>query len=257
MKNKYVLITGASSGIGEEFASQLAKENRDLILVARSKEKLSVIADDLSKKHKINIHVVDLDLSKPDAPEALFQTCQKNDWSIDLLINDAGIGQIGPFLKQDLKETEEMLNLNVLALTKLCYLFLPQIEKNKGVLLNVASNASFQPTPFLASYGATKAYVLNFTEAIRVENKDKDVLITALCPGPTSTHFFKRAHSSKGVIRFKFREPKEVVECALRGIKKKKPIILVGFENKLMVFLNRFFPRKMLPHVSQNMVKKQ
>ncbi|QLH35946.1 MAG: SDR family oxidoreductase [Parachlamydiaceae bacterium] len=253
----FTLITGASSGIGEEFVRQYAKKGHSLVITARNEEKLHQLARDLMNLYKITIHVIPQDLALPNAAEELYKKCQDKNLRINLLINDAGIGLISEFESQDLNKIQEMIFINILALTKLCYLFLPQLKENHGAILNVASQASFEPTPYMAAYGATKAYVLSFTQALRVELQDTDVEVTALCPGPTYTNFFKRANTTSHVIQFKFRQPAEVVEEAIKGLESGKAITMPGWENNLWTFMTRFMPRSALAKVSQFMVNKK
>lgn len=252
----FTLITGASSGIGEEFARQLAKKGHSLILTARSQEKLDQLAEELSNTYKIPIHVIVQDLSQVDSAEIFYNKFQKLGVEINLLINDAGIGLIGKFDTHDLKKIQEMILLNILALTNLSYLFLPQLKKNKGTLLNVASQVAFEPAPYMAAYGATKSYVLSFTEALRVELKDDNINVMALCPGPTYTKFFERADSSPDKINFKFRTPQEVVFAAIEGLENEDAITIPGWENSIWTFMTRLIPRKLLAHLSQYNVKK-
>jgi short-subunit dehydrogenase len=254
---KYVLITGASSGIGEEFAKQLATQKRSLILVARSEEKLNALAKELMEQHGIQVHVIKHDLAQLDSAKKVFEACQQKGLEVDFLINDAGVGLIEQFDAHPFERLREMLLLNIATLTELTYLFLPQLKANKGMLLNVASQAGFQPIPYMSVYAASKAYVLNFTEGLRVELEDSGVKVCALCPGTTQTRFFERAGSSIDDIRSQRQTPKEVVQTALDGLEKGKSVVISGGQNQLMVFLNRFLPRAALPKLTQHMVKKK
>jgi uncharacterized protein len=253
----YTLITGASSGIGEEFARQYAKKGHSLILTARSKDKLEQLSKELSEAHKISIHIIPQDLSHMNSAEELHQKCLESGLEVNFLINNAGVGLIGKFESHEIHKIQEMLLLNILTLTKLCYLFLPQLKKNHGTLMNVASQVSYQPAPYMAAYGATKAYVLSLTQALRVELKDSQVKVVALCPGPTYTRFFERAHSNPDQINFKFRTPKEVVSEALIGAEKEKAIVVPGIENRVWTFMTRFIPKPWLAKMSQYTLKKK
>lgn len=252
----YTLITGASSGIGEEFARQYAAKRHRLILTARSEDKLQKLSDELQQTYQTEIKIIPMDLSKSDSAEKLFEECDRQSLNVNFLINNAGIGLIGKFDEFKLEQIEEMLNLNILTLTKLIYLFLPQLKKSRGTIINLASQIAFSPGPYMASYAASKAYVLHFTEAIRNEYEKEGIQIMALCPGPTYTEFFERAHAAPEDIEFKFRFPKDVVEEAMEGIEKNRAISIVGWENKLMVFLLRFMPRSLATKLSSGMVKK-
>ena len=204
---KYTLITGASSGMGEEFAKQLARKGNSLILVARSENKLLAFAEELKTRHAIDVQVINQDLAQLDSAEKVFQACQEKGLEVDFLINNAGVGLIESFEKHNLHEIQEMLNLNILTLTKLTYLFIPQLKTNHGTILNVASQAAFQPIPYMSAYSATKAYVLNFTEGLRVELESSGIRVCTLCPGPTYTKFFERAKTTPDTVRFKFHHP--------------------------------------------------
>lgn len=187
------LITGASTGIGTSFAEEYAKRNHNLVLVARSEDKLQALAKRLSEAHGISAHVFAQDLSKPDSAEKVVQFCDEKNLQIDLLINNAGFGMLGDFLSHELSRLEEMITLNALTLVKLSRLFATKFaERKSGGIINVASTAAFQPVPNMAVYAATKAFVLSFSEAIAFELKEKGVRVMALCPGGTDTHFSKK-----------------------------------------------------------------
>lgn len=252
----YTLITGASSGIGAEFAHQLAEKKHDLILTARSVDVLNKTAQDLEMNYHVDVKVIGQDLSEIDGPEALFAKCLEQGLEIDLLINDAGVGLIGDFESHDIKNIEQMLILNILSLTKLCYLFLPQLKTNKGKLLNVSSQAAFGPQPYMAAYGATKAYVLSLTEALRVELENTGVTVHSLNPGPTDTKFFERANASPDDVNFKIRSPQEVVAEAIVGIESNKAITIPGWDNQVFNFVSRLVPRTVLAKMTQYTIKK-
>lgn len=253
----YTLITGASSGIGEEFARQLAAKKHNLIIVARSEDKLRKLADELHQAHGIDIKVFGIDLMDPKSAEKLHQLCQDQNLTVNFLINDAGVGLIGKFDEFELQRIEEMINLNVLTLTKLTYLFLPQLKQNQGKIINLASQVAFSGSPYMSAYGATKAYVLNFTEAIRVEYEKEGLKIIALCPGPTYTRFFEKTQTSPKDIGFKFRPPKDVIDEALSALDSNTAVPIVGWENKVMIFMMRFLPRSLKTKMSASLVKKK
>jgi short-subunit dehydrogenase len=253
----YTLITGASSGIGEEFARRLAAKKNNLIIVARSEDKLRNLADELHQAHGVDVKVFAIDLMEPKSAEKLHKLCQDLNLNVNFLINDAGVGLIGKFDEFELQRIEDMINLNVLTLTKLTYLFLPQLKQNVGRIINLASQVSFSGSPYMSAYGATKAYVLNFTEAIRVEYEKEGVKIMALCPGPTYTRFFEKTQTSPSDINFKFRQPKDVVDEALSAMESNTAIPIVGWENKVMIFMMRFMPRSLTAKMSAGFVKKK
>ena len=182
-KGATVLVTGASSGIGEAFAYNLANRGANLILTARSEDKLRQIAKELSERHEIQVHVFPGDLSLLDMPQRLWDDVQSASLSVDVLINNAGFGKCGPFLEYDYQSHQDMLNLNIKALVGLTHLFLPSmLEKGDGGVINVASTAAFQPIPYLATYSATKAFVLGFSESLWGEYHEHGLTVLALCP---------------------------------------------------------------------------
>ena len=191
---KTALITGASSGIGAEFARQLAAKKLDLILVARSQDKLNHLADQLRQQHSIRTEVILQDLTEPNAAATVANQIKDLDLTIDLLINNAGFGDYGSFSDSQLQRQTSMIQLNISALVALTHAFLPtMLERKQGGIINVASIAGFQPMPYWSVYAASKAFVLSFSEALWAEVKDKGVNVLALCPGPTESNFFKEA----------------------------------------------------------------
>lgn len=239
---KFTLITGASSGIGEAFARRLAEEKHNLILVARSEEKLHQLCDELMLKHKITAHYIALDLTDFEADKRLFEETEKHGFEIEWLINNAGFGSMGDFTELDLERELEMIDLNISTLVALTHRYLPQMrERKKGVIVNVSSTASFQAIPFMATYAATKAFVTSFSEAIAEENRPFGITVTALCPGPTETNFFAESNavpfSAKGM-----QTPEAVVEKALKAVKSKKPLVISGMSNYIGAVLGTITP---------------
>lgn len=233
------LITGASSGIGEAFAKRLAAEGHNLVIVARSAKKLRALSDELKQKHKISVRYIPMDLSDPDSAEDLFIETQKRGFEVDCLINNAGFGSMGDFAELDLINELQMIDLNVVALVELTHRFLrPMREKGRGVIINVASTASFQPVPYMATYAATKAFVSSFTEAIAEENRQFGITVTAICPGPTATNFFAVANAmpfaEKGV-----QTSEDVVEKTLKAVKSRKAKAISGFSNAIGAFFGQ------------------
>jgi len=240
------LITGASSGIGEAFARALAARGHNLLLVARSEEKLSQLCSELGGASSIDCQYVGLDLSKPESPAKLFDETKTRGLEIDLLINNAGFGSMGEFATQDLAHELNMIDLNVRSLVEMSYRFLrPMRERKSGAIINVASTAGFQPVPYMATYAATKAFVLSFSEALWEENRPYGIEVMALCPGVTQTGFFDAAHIQKPPART-VETPAQVVETALRGLKRRKSSIISGAPNKLMVVTERLMPRSVV-----------
>ena len=230
------LITGASSGIGKNMAYVLANKGVDLILVARSKEEMIKIKDNV----KVNVDIIEMDLLKEKNVFKLYDMCK--DKNIDILINNAGFGLFGIFTETDLDRELEMIDLNIKAYHILTKLFLKDfVEKDNGYILNVASSAGFMAGPRLSTYYATKNYVLKLTMAINEELRQSgsNVVVSALCPGPVNTNFNKVAH---GEFSIKEASPKYVAEYAINKLFKKKMIIIPTFRIKLGIFLLRILP---------------
>ncbi len=240
-----VLITGASSGLGENFAEIFAKQGYHLVLVARSEDKLRHLAQRLENQYKVQSTIIVQDLSLPHSAEKIYNEVKSQNIHIDVLINNAGFGKIGAFIDEKLSTITEMLNLNVTALTELTALFLPEMKaKNSGKILNIASTAAFQSLPNFGVYAATKAYVLNFTEALHYELKDSNIAVTALCPGPTHTGFAKRANGEKLSFFKNAMDSKIVAEIGYNALMKNKMYAISGLMNKLMAYSVRLFPSR-------------
>ncbi len=244
------LITGASSGIGAAFARKLAALGRNVLLVARSEDKLIALCNELGRLTSIRAQYVALDLKQPDAAAQLFEETQKRELEIDMLINNAGFGSMGDFAKLDLIRELEMLQLNITALVDLTHRFvLPMRERKRGTIINVASTAAFQAVPYMATYAATKAFVLSFSEALWDENRAHGVHVMALCPGVTETNFFEAASIDRPPMRT-IQTAEEVVEAALRGLSRQKSVVISGWTNWLTVEAERFVPRSTVTKVA-------
>jgi short-subunit dehydrogenase len=251
------LITGASSGIGEVFARKLAARGRNVLLVARSEDKLITLCNELGRSNSIRAQYVTLDLSEPDAPERLFAEAEKRGLTIDLLINNAGFGSMGDFSQLDLARELNMIDLNIKSLVDLTYKFLaPMRERKQGAIINVASTAGFQAVPFMATYAATKAFVLSFSEALWEENRPFGIQVMALCPGVTETNFFEAARGKKPPARVA-QTPDEVVETALKGLSRGKSHIISGWTNFFMTQGERLAPRSLVTRVAGKMMRSQ
>jgi uncharacterized protein len=242
------LITGASGGIGEALARQLAGRNHDVILVARSEGKLQALAAELARAHSITATVRTADLSVPGAGFAL--AAALNGASIDVLVNNAGFADFGEFWKADATKTMQMVSLNIGALTELTHALLPaMVVRGTGRVLNVASTAAFMPGPLMSVYYASKAYVLSFSEGIHEELKGTGVTVTALCPGPTETGFQNRAAMEESKL-FKGRKIMDATKVAELGVKAMlagKALIVTGAKNKFQALTPKFFPRRIIP----------
>ncbi len=236
------LVTGASAGIGREIACILARDH-DLILTARREAELRTLASELAPAV---CHVFPADLADPAAPRKLFDAVSAAGLNIDVLVNNAGFGDLGPFADADLGKMLRMIQVNVMALTELTGLFLPGLRaKGRGQILNVGSVAGFQPGPFMAVYYATKAYVNSFSEALSNELGGSGVTVTCLCPGPTLSEFAVAA-GVQNLTQFKAGSAaatRPVAEAGVRAMRRGKRLIITGFKNKLMIFAERFVPR--------------
>ena len=243
------LVTGASSGIGEVFARQLAERGANLVLAARSQDKLDALAQELQERFGTSVEVRACDLSEPGAGAALAARLAERDVRIDVLINAAGFGLFGQLHEADPARTSQQVRLNVDALTELTCALLPQMRaRNRGAIVNVASTAAFQPVPYMAVYGATKAYVLSFTEALWAETRGTGVLVTALCPGATDTPFFDTAseHASIGHRM----SPEHVVAAALSALERHRCSVTPGLRNRLLAGAPRLTPRQTVVRIS-------
>jgi short-subunit dehydrogenase len=240
------LITGASSGIGEAFGRKLAALGRNVLLVARSEDKLIALCNELGRLNSIRAHYVALDITQPGSVTQLFDETKKRGLHIDMLVNNAGFGSMGDFTKLDLDRELGMIDLNIKALVELTYRFIaPMRELKQGTIINVASTAGFQPVPFMATYAATKAFVLSFSEALWEENRTHGIQVMALCPGVTETNFFTAARIEHPPMRVA-QTPEDVVNTALRGLARRKGQIVSGWTNLLMVEAERFVPRSLV-----------
>ncbi len=251
---KATLITGASGGIGEAFARRLAAEKHNLVLVARSEDKLMQLCDELMLRHEIIAHYVALDLTDSQADSRLFDETEKHGFEIDCLINNAGFGSMGDFANLELENELEMISLNIKTLVALTHRYLQKMrERRSGTIINVASTASFQPVPFMATYAATKAFVRSFSEAIAEENRPFNIVVTALCPGPTETNFFDAAGVKQNVkeafLKKGMQTPEAVVETALSAVKSGKATAISGWTNYLSARLGNFVPNSLITRV--------
>ena len=247
-----VLITGASAGIGREFARQLAGRARSVILVARRQDRLAELRDELQQQHpNLAVRIRQVDVADPAQLQELMEWFDRENINVDLLINNAGLGDSGPFATSDPIRNEQMTLVNVVALASLTRHVLPQmIAKRRGGILNVSSSAGFLPVPGSAVYAATKAYVTSFSEALRAELHGTGVSICALCPGPVRTEFQQVARRPDGRPEigpeFLVVPLKRVVRDAINGLEADKPIVIPGFAMKLAMLLARLTPMPLL-----------
>jgi short-subunit dehydrogenase len=244
---KVTLITGASSGIGEEFARRLAAEGHNLVLVARSEKALHELCDELMLKHKIMAHYIVADLIEHEAEQQVFEETEKHGFEVDWLINNAGFGAYGDFSQVALEKQTGMIELNIRALLALTHRYLPAMrERKRGVIINVSSAAGFQPLPYMAVYAATKSFVTAFSEAIAEENGEFGIQVMALCPGSTKTNFFKVASMANPIHAKGQQTVDEVVDTALRGVKTGRTKIVSGLTNRVVATAVNFVPNNLI-----------
>ncbi|PCJ65906.1 MAG: short-chain dehydrogenase [Bacteroidetes bacterium] len=249
------LITGASAGIGKELAVEFAKDKIDLILVARREETMQTHATELSTKYGIDVQVIAQNLALPNSANLLYDKVKQLGSNIDYLVNNAGFGDNGDFVDSDLQKNENMINLNVLTLTKLTHLFGAEMKARKqGTILNIASTASFQPGPLMSVYFATKHFVLAFSEGIAEELRPHNVFVCTLCPGPTQSEFGEVAGFGKLVPSDSnpFPLAHEVAKYGYAKMKKKKVVAIHGFMNALMATAVRFVPRSLARKIAHS-----
>ncbi|WP_434655246.1 SDR family oxidoreductase [Pseudomonas sp. R3-56] len=242
---RYALITGASSGIGLALAEALARRGRNLILVARQRDRLESIAIELTQRFGVEVLFRACDLSEPLRLSGFLLELEEGERQIDLLVNCAGIGTFGPFLGQDWMTEQDLIEVNILALTRLCHAVGNSMALHGGgQILNVASTAAFQPGPWMSTYHASKAYVLHFSEALRIELKKCEIKVSVLCPGPTRTDFFAGwQRDEKPSDDKKLMSPEEVALYAVRALDRDRAIIIPGRRNRWIAALPRLGPR--------------
>jgi uncharacterized protein len=242
----YVLITGASKGIGKALAGEFANQGHSLILTARSKELLEALADQLRKQFKIEVHLIAADLSKAGGSDEIFQFCQTNGFKLDVLVNNAGFGLWDAFDKQPVESWEEMLQVNVTSPQRLMSLFLPQLkQEKKSFILNVASVASYQPIPWMSVYGATKSYLVALSRGLRVELAGTNVKVCCLCPGGVHTEFSARAGNEAIVNQTKLfhMTAEKIARITVRKMKNGRAEFVPGWYNQFAVLLTKFIPK--------------
>ena len=251
------LITGASSGLGEQFAYALAREHYDLVLTARREDRLNAVAAQARGAGAGSVRVIAIDLGERNAPFEIHQQLGDDGVRIDYLVNNAGFGTSGRFDRMKLEREIEEIDLNIKSLVTMTRLFVPaMVEAGRGTIINVASTAAFQPTPFMATYGASKAFVLSFSEALASELQGTGVSVTALCPGPVKTEF----QEVSGIERswfpsFIWTEAEAVVHHGMAAAAGGHPVYIAGAINTAMVIATRFAPRGMLRHIGRTLFR--
>jgi short-subunit dehydrogenase len=253
-KGNWALVTGASSGIGEVFARAMAERGANLVLSARSQNKLEVLAQELRERFGTSVEVLACDLSAPGAGAALAARLAQQDVRIDVLVNNAGFGLFGQLHEVEPARTSQQLHLNVAALTELTCALLPQMRaRDHGAIVNVASTAAFQPLPYMAVYAATKTYVLSFTEALWAETRGTGVRVTAVCPGATETAFFDTASEHASVGRRM--APEKVVASAFSALDRRRCSVIPGLRNRLLASTPRLTPRQSVVRISERTMR--
>lgn len=255
-KGDTALITGASSGIGTAFVRSLAASGARLVLVARSRDKLDALAEDMRSKYGVEVLVVPADLGDPASVGEIQGAIDSAGWQVDFLFNNAGFGQHGRFAESDIEKQDQMIELNVLAVVNLTYAFLPGLLKRKrGAIINVASTAGLQPLPFMAVYGATKAFVVSFSEALAEEVKGSGVLIQTVLPGNTETPFHSKVGETDGRVGGA-RTAEQVVQTCLQALDRNQVFTIDGFANRALGLVAKLSPRSMVRKITGDMMRK-
>jgi short-subunit dehydrogenase len=258
-QGKTALITGASSGIGEAFAHALAGRGMNLILAARSRAKLEALAATVAKQHGVRAEALTVDVSEAAIGHKLAKRVSELAMHVDMLVNNAGFGTYGAFDELQPEREQEEIAVNVAAVVDLTHAFLPaMLERGEGVILNVASVAGFQPTPYMSVYGATKAFVLSFSEGLWAEYKGRGIQVMALCPGPVATGFFAATGNPRLEMAMKkapMMSPEDVVKRSLKALSKGKSFCIPGHRNYAMAFSSRLAPRPIMARLTAQVLK--
>jgi short-subunit dehydrogenase len=255
MRQRVALVTGASSGIGEALALALAARGTHVVLVARTVERLQALKARIEAASG-HATVVGADLALPGAAQRLYDEVQRLNLHVDTLVNNAGFGFFGSFESEAPAHLSEMLQVNVVALTDLSHLFIPSLLARKGTVLNIASTVAFQPAPYMAAYGATKAFVLSLSEALWAEYRDRGLRVASVCPGPVETPFIDAMGAgfrSKAIFRNALTVD-QVVRTCLSALDGRSPTYIVGIRNWLMAQISRFSSRSLTARISAGML---
>jgi hypothetical protein len=245
-QGKWAVVTGASAGIGEAIAVELAEAGVNLVLTARRRERLELLAERLRTQNGIQAQLIVADLALPQAPQQIFDATEGAGIKVDVLVNNAGFGEYGEFLRSNLEMQVSMVQVNCAAVVHLTRLFLPaMVERRRGWVMIVASTASYQPVPYLATYGATKAFDRMLAEALAEEMKRHGVHVSALCPGPTESEFGQVAGARTGDKR-KQQSATEVARRGLEGLVEGKHWVIPYLAGRVQVFVQRFVPRRVV-----------
>jgi len=254
-QGKWALVTGASAGIGAEFARQLAAAGAHLILTARRRDRLLALAAQLRAAHGVSLEVFEADLARPDAPEALFRFAREKDIAVEVLVNNAGFGAYGPFHEVPAARQLEMVQVNISAVVHLTHLFLPaMLQRRRGDVLILASTAGFQAVPYISTYAATKSFDLFFAEALAEEVREFGVHVTALCPGATTTEFQQVAAQPDYAFR-SAETAEKVARVGLEALAAGKPVVISGARNNVMTQSQRLAPRRLVTSMAARLFR--
>lgn len=250
------LVTGASAGIGREIARLLADDGARLVITARRSDRLDALAGELRERGAKEVHPVVADLAALGEANRLADEAERLLGRVDVLINNAGFAVPGPFVRSDLERTVDMVEVNVVAATRLLRRLLPgMLERDEGGVLNVSSVAAFQAAPYQAAYAGTKAYLLDLSESVHQEVKHTNVAVTALCPGVTDTEFFQAAgYRHMGRFLNRRMAAVKVARAGLRGLMRGRMTVVPGFRNKALLFVERLSPRSLVAEVSRRLM---
>jgi uncharacterized protein len=252
----FTLITGASSGIGTCFARSFAARRRNLVLVARSKDKLESLATELRAAHGIEAVSIPCDLSATGAAAQLAEFLDGRRIDVEVLVNNAGFGARGAFGNLPLDRQSQMIRLNVEALMELTHLLVrPMITRRQGAIINVSSTAGFQPVPWTTVYAATKAFVTSFSLALAEEVREHGIAVVTLCPGGTRTNFLQASHYGQRTLPGGLQAPEEVVELALKALDAGGGLVVPRLLNKMTVWLQRFVPRSLVTKATSRLFR--
>ena len=245
LADQWALVTGASTGLGAEFARQLAARGMHLVMVARRQELMAEIAQELHTKHGTRCEIIIADLSIPDEPRRILDEISSKGIVIELLINNAGFGVVGEVDNADVDRLLKLIRLNISSLTELTYRLLPgMLERGHGAILNVSSLSAFQPVAYMGVYAASKAFVLHFSEALHCELKDRGITVTAVCPGVTRTSFFDVAGAPGWLQKHSSLAVEPVVKSALKALERRRQYVVPGWKNFLLTLLVRIASRR-------------
>jgi short-subunit dehydrogenase len=245
LTDQWALVTGASAGIGAEFAQQLAARGMHLVLAARRRDLLEALAAELHAKHATRCEIIACDLSQPDAPAELVAELERRGIAIELLVNNAAVGWVGEVDDVSLERCREMIRLNIDAVVELTHRLLPgMLQRGHGYIVNLASLSAFQPVAYMGVYAATKAFVLHFSEALAEEVRGRGVMVLAVCPGVTRTGFFDAAGAPGWMQKHRSHAPDRVVKAALAALERRQQVVVIGWRNYLLTVAVRLASRR-------------